>query len=231
LRTRAPRAVVLWSAAAAVATGTAVLVASDLATLHRRASTLGPERTALVARHRLDLGVVIDRGDVRVRRVHRSQLPRGVLVDASDAVGRVVTVPMVQGGFVAGANLAARSRTGLDGALPVGFRAMRIAVADALRPPRGSAIDILATFDGALFDGTTTGLGTTSPEDLEPESSVVVAAGVQVLRVDAAGAPDGQRAFGVTVLVSPRQARDLAYAAAHGVLSLALVPPEEARAP
>lgn len=229
--TRAPRALVLWTAAVAVAAGTAILVASDLATLHRRAGAFGPEQDALVTEQRLDLGVVLDRGDIRVRRVHRSQLPPGVLADPHDVVGRVVTVPMVRGGFVTSANLAARSRTGLDGAVPVGFRAMRIAVADALRPPTGSAIDILATFEGAGFDGTTIGIGTTSPDDLETRSSVVVAAGVQVVRVDAAAAADDRSAFGVTVLVSPRQARDLAYAAAHGVLNLALVPPEEARGP
>lgn len=218
--TRAPRALVLWSAAVAVAVGTAVLVASDLATLHRRASTFGPERDALVATHQLDLGVVIGRSDVRVRRVHRSQLPRGVLVGPQDAVGRVVTVPMVRGGFVATGNLAPRARTGLDGALPVGTRAMRIVVEDALRPPRGASVDVLAT----------TAVGATPLDVVEPTASIVVAAGVQVLRVDDAGAASSSTGLGITVLVSPRQSRDLAYAAAHGELRIALVPPEEARA-
>lgn len=221
MRTRAPRAVVLWSAAVAVAAGTAILVASDLATLHRRASTFGPERGAVVAAHRLHLGTVLDRSDLRVRRVHRSQLPPGVIARAGDAVGRVVTVPTVRGAFVAEGNLAPRARTGIDGALPVGTRAMRVTVDDALRPPRGAAIDILATTD--------IGLGSTDePTGL---SSTVVAAGVQVLHVEPAHESDGRSGLGVTVLVSPRQSRDLAYAAARGILTIALVPPEEARAP
>ncbi len=221
LLTRAPRAFVLWSAAIAVAAGTAVLVASDLATLHRRASTFGPEQDVVVATHRLDLGMVLDRGDLRIRRVHRSQLPPGVLASSDRAVGRVVTVPVVGGGFVADANLAARSRTGFDGALPVGTRAMRVTVDDAIRPPIGAAIDILATFDVAAL----------SSESPDAVSATTVASGVQVLRVAGAAASDGENALGITVLVSPRQARDLAYASAHGVLSIALVPPEEARAP
>ena len=221
MRTRAPRAFVLWSAAIAVAAGTAVLVSSDLATLHRRASTFGPERDAVVATHPLVLGVVLDRGDVRTRRVHRSQLPHGVLADAALAVGRVVTVPVVRDGFVADGNLAPRSRTGFDGALPVGTRAIRITVDDAIRPPTGSAVDVLATLD----------IGIGSSESLDAATSTAVASGVQVLRVDGATGADGRSALGITVLVSPRQSRDLAYAAAHGALTIALVPPEEARAP
>ena len=207
---RAPRALVLWSAALAVAAGTALLVASDLATLHRRASTFGPERDVLVTTRPLRLGVVLDRADLRIRRVHRSQLPPGVLPRAGDAVGRVVVVPMVRGGFVANGNLAPRARTGLDGALPVGSRAIRVVVTDALHPPDGAAVDILATSDAGIV----------ATDELDDTSSVVVAAGVQVLRVDTAGAAAGSGGLGVTVLVTPRQARDLAYAAAHGVLTI-----------
>lgn len=221
MRSRAPRAVVLWAAAFAVAAGTAVFVASDLATLRRRAATFGPERSVVVARHRLDLGVVLDRADLRTRRVHSSQLPPRILADLRAAVGRVVTVPVVRGGFVADGNLATRARTGIDGALPVGTRAIRITVDDPIRPPTGAAIDVLATID----------VGIVASEPLEAATSTVVATGVQVLGVDRALGSDGGRGLGITVLVSPRQARDLAYASAHGVLTIALVPPEEARAP
>ena len=218
---RSPRSLALWSAAVAVAAGTAVLVASDLATLHRRAATFGPERSTVVATHRLDLGVVLDRSDLRARRVHRTQLPPGVLGHPSDAVGRVVTVPVVRGGFVATDNLAPRRRTGLDGALPIGTRAMRIVVSEALRPPTGAAVDVYASSD--------TGVQPADPESIA--TAAVVAAGVQVLRVDSTTSSDGRRGLGITVLVSPHQARSLAFAMTNGQLSVALVPPEEARAP
>ena len=41
----------------------------------------------------------------------------------------------------------------------------------------------------------------------------------------------GGPALGVTLLVSPRQARDLAAAAAGGTVTIALVPPEDAHVP
>ena len=102
--------------------------------------------------------------------MYRSQVP----ADASPTqrralVGRVVAVPVVEGAYVVTGNLAPRRRTGLDGVVPTGMRAMRIVVTDALRPRPGAAVDVLASFDpggaGERDDGT-----------------VVVAAGVTVAR-------------------------------------------------
>jgi Flp pilus assembly protein CpaB len=215
---RSPRAIALWIAALVVAALTAALVASDLATLHRRAQSLGSERDALVAARPLPLGHVIGRHDLRARRIHRSQLPPGVLDETREAIGRVVTVPVVRGGFVADANLAPRRRTGLDGALPVGTRAVRVVVRDTLRPAVGASVDVLASFE-LPSNGSATG-----------EIADVVASGVTVLGAARAQTADGD-ALGVTLLVTPRQARALAYASTHGRLALALVPPEEAHGP
>ncbi len=220
---RSPRVVVLWLAAIGVAIGTAALVASDLAALHRHATALGDERAAVVARHPLILGSVLGTGDVRTRRIHSSQLPPGVLASTDAAIGRVVTVPMVRGAFVASPNLAPRRRTGLDGALPSGTRAMRVVVTDAIHPRRGAAVDVYATLEqqGAVESTTLDGA----------QPALVLASAVSVLDTDAGSAADGRGTFGVTLLVTPRQARALAFAATHGVITLALVPPEEARAP
>ena len=73
---QSPRALALRLAAVVVAVATAGLVASDLATLHRRAHDFGPERAALVARRDLPMGTTIRAGDVHTRAVHSSQLPR-----------------------------------------------------------------------------------------------------------------------------------------------------------
>jgi len=219
---RSPRALALWAAALVVAAGTATLVASDLAALHRRAQSLGPERPALVATRPLTLGHTLTARDLRARRVHSSQLPPGVLSGVSGTVGRVVIVPVVRGGFVTGANLAPRRRTGLDGALPTGSRAMRVVVRDTLRPRVGAAVDILATFEPAVGDGS-------APVNSSGDrTAAVIAAGVTVVAAADAHTAEGD-ALGVTVLVSPRQARALAFATTHGRLALALVPPEEAR--
>jgi Flp pilus assembly protein CpaB len=216
---RSPRGVMLWAAAALVALVTALVVASDLAALHRHAHDLGPERTALVARHDLPVGSTVRRDDVRERRIHASQLPSGALDALDRATGRVVRVAVLRGGFVGDRNLASRQRRGLDGSLPRGMRAMRVVVADAVRPRRGAAIDLIATYQD------------TGGADAGDETATVVADGVLVLQTDGARTAEGAAALGVTVLVTASQANDLAFAGTHGVLTLALVPPEESRGP
>jgi Flp pilus assembly protein CpaB len=229
---RSPRALLLWIAATAVALGTGAVVAGDLASLHRRAGDLGPELDAVVARHDLVMGATVTTDDLGVRRVHRSQLPPGVLTGTDAGLGRVVATPVLRGGFVADRNLAPRHRTGTDGALPAGTRAFHLVVADAVHPRAGAAVDVLATDGGR-------GVADTAPVDADPASGQssstsarVVAAGVPVLATDDEGhTTSGGQALGVTLLVTPREARDLAAAAASGTVTLALVPPEDARMP
>lgn len=220
---RPSRAVALRFSAVAVVLITAGLVASDLATLHRRAQDFGPEQGVVVARRDLPIGATVDAGDVRIRQVHASQLPPGVLDDARHAIGRVVQVPVLTGAFVADRNLARRHRTGLDGAIPKGMRALRIVVSDAVQPRVGAAVDILASFEVDVFSLPDGSAGQ------ELDSATVVAPGVLVLGVDAATSVDGGPARGVTLLVTPRQARDLVFATTHGFVTLSLVPPEDAR--
>ena len=84
----------------------------------------------------------------------------------------VVIVPVLRGSFVLVRDLAPRHRTGLDGIVPEGMRAIRVTVTGALRPRTGSAVDVLASFDARSTEATS---------DL---STVVVAAGVRVLGSD-----------------------------------------------
>lgn len=218
---RSPRALVLWTAAVIVAVVTAVVVASDLAALHRRAHELGPERTVVVARRDLPLGRTVAPGDLREREVHASQLPSGVLRSSADAVDRVVQVPVLRGSFVSARQLAPRRRQGLDGAIPRGMRAMRVVVADAVRPRAGASVDVIASFEDAA--------STPSEGSTDVLPATVVARGVFVIASDDARTSEGLRALGVTLLVTPREARALAFASTHGVLTIALVPPEDAR--
>jgi Flp pilus assembly protein CpaB len=99
------------------------------------------------------------------------------------------------------------------------MRAMRVVVTDALTPRAGAAVDVLATYDpsGSGADGGT----------------IVVAAGVTVLGTDRRGGSGAGRAgaAGVTLLVDPDQAAALADAQTNGVVTLALVPPEDAAHP
>ena len=132
-----------------VAVVTAVVVGRDLAALHRRAADLGPGSTRSSPPATCPVGHHAHRRPTSTARtVHRSQLP-AARRDRSAAlvVGRVVAVPVVAGAYVVTGNLAPRRRTGLDGVVPRGMRAMRIVVTDALRPRPGAAVDVLASFD------------------------------------------------------------------------------------
>src|SRR6476659_5251159 len=204
---RSPRALALWGGAAVVAIVTAAVVAGDLAALHRRAADLGPEVGAVVATRDLPVGRVLTSPDLSTRSVHRSQLPSGVVVDRRTVVGRVVAVPVLDGAYLVRRSVAPRRRTGLDGVVPPGMRAMRVVVTDALTPRPGAAVDVLATFDPSRSgaDGGT----------------IVVAAGVTVLGTDRRGGTGTGRtgAAGVTLLVDPDQASALADARTNGVVT------------
>jgi Flp pilus assembly protein CpaB len=218
---RSPRAVALWGAAFLVALVTAVVVAGDLAALHRRATGLGPEVHAVVARRDLPVGAVLHARDLASRAVHRSQLPSGTLTDRGAIAGRIVATPVLEGTYVVRRSLAPTHRTGLDGVVPGGMRAMRVVVTDALAPRAGAAVDVLATYT------------TTSTSGGGDDTTFVVAAGVTVLTTDRRGGAGAGRtgAGGVTLLVDPDQAAALADAQVNGVLTLALVPPEDAAHP
>lgn len=218
---RSPRAVLLWLGATIVAVATALFVANDLASLHRRAGTLGATRSVAVAAHDLPVGTVVRAADLETRSVHRSQLPEGA-VAPNDVADRVVAVAVVRGAFVVERNLAPRNRQGLDGVIPRGMRALRIVVRDSIHPIPGSAVDVLVTFDA------------TSDSAQAGENTAVAARGVLVLgtddapaTIDAGDAP-ASGGLGVTLLVTEDEAERLANASATGIVTLALVPPEDA---
>src|SRR5207248_1624003 len=143
---------------------------------------LGPEVDAVTARRDLDVGTVLDNADLATHRAYRSQLPDAVIADRTRIVGRVVAVPVLRGAYIGERNVAPRQRTGLDGVVPRGMRAMRVVVTDALEPRRGAAVDVLATYDPA----TVTERGGDTTE--------VIAAGVTVLGTDRRGGSGAGRA-------------------------------------
>jgi Flp pilus assembly protein CpaB len=222
---RSPRVLLLWAGAAIVAVTTALLVGTDLATLHRRAGALGPEVEVAVAARDLTVGVTVVPADIRSRRVHRSQLPPGAVLP-DDVDGRVIAVPVLHDGFVTKGNLAPRDRQGLDGVVPPGMRILRVVVTSptaGLDP--GAAVDVLATFDaGAAVDPEGTAYA---------EPTVIVARGALVVAADEGNDADvtEQAGDGVTLLVTEKEALAVSYASAAGVVTVALVPPEDARAP
>ena len=217
---RSPRVLLAWFAALAAALTTARVVGGDLATLHRRAVALGPPHRIVVATHDLALGETVAAADVHVETRYASEIPREAITDAGAAEGRVVVVPVLRDAIVFAQHLAPAHRSGLDGVVPIGDRAVHVTPKDGLRPPLGAVVDVLAAFDP-------TAVAVVGARD----AAVVVASGARVLAVDNSS-PDGESSgasVGVTLLVSDREARVIAFAAANGDLTLAIAPPESAR--
>src|SRR4029079_15235934 len=97
---RAPRCLLAWFAAVVVALTTARVVGGDLATLHRRAASLGPQLSVIVAARDLALGQKITSRDISRESWYRSQPPRAAIRSAAGALGRVVIVPVLRGGML-----------------------------------------------------------------------------------------------------------------------------------
>ena len=218
---RSPRVLFAWVAALAVALTTARVVGGDLATLHRRAASLGPMHSVVVATRDLALGHTIETGDLRSVPRYASEIPRDAITDARAAEGRVVVVPVLRDAIVFTHHVAAADRSGLDGVVPVGDRAVHVAPKDGFRPSPGTIVDVLAAFDPSAV--TVVGSG---------GAAVVVADGARVLATDSTPTDSGNtpEGAGVTLLVTEAEARVIAFAAANAQLTLAVAPPESARA-
>jgi Flp pilus assembly protein CpaB len=218
---RSPRAVLLWAAAAVVAIVTTASVGSTLASLHRQDSRYGRPRAVVVAAHDLALSTVVGRSDVREVKVRGQGVPRDAIATAAGAVGRAIAVPVLSGSAVTNRHVTGPVRDGRDGVVPPGRRAMRIVVANGLRPRPGDIVDVFVTFPAGSV-----------PADTDP--TLTVAERVPVVAVDTGTEPSEAGAHpervGVTLLVPSEHAKRLAYAAATGTVALATTPPEDAPA-
>ncbi|MCZ7529999.1 MAG: Flp pilus assembly protein CpaB [Acidimicrobiia bacterium] len=212
---RSPRALLIWAAAIAVLLGTARIVGGDLAEIHRQATSLGPLIHVVVASRDLPLGATIESGDVESVTRHESQVSDAALHDVDDVVGRIVVVPLVADTTVLAANVADSDRDGTDAVVPDGMRVMRVPLDVAVRPRTGDVVDLIATFDATF---TTSADGATS----------VVASAATVLTVEVDDSDISAPGPAVTVLVTAQESRQLAFALTHGVVTLAVAPPEEA---
>ena len=224
---RSPRVLLAWAAALIVMLVTVRVVAGDLESLHRRAHNLGADIPVVLAARDLPLGATITAGDLRTVRRPSTTVSADALRDPGPAVGRVVAVALLRDDVVSARHLVAGGAVnaggpGINGVIPVGERAVHVAVKDGFQPPTGSVVDVLATYDPTL--ATVAG---------SAGQATVVAHGARVLalsgppRTDDSAAADTTGA-GVTLLVTAAEARAVAYAASIGQVALALAPAEAA---
>ena len=109
------------------------------------------QSTALVATRDLSVGTRIQDADITVRRINPASAPAGVLMGADQAVGQVVSSPILEGQFVDARQVAPSKNatllgTGLD--VPPGYRIIGLPIAPAaavggvLKP--GDRVDVMA---------------------------------------------------------------------------------------
>lgn len=220
---RSPRALAAWLAALAVALVTARVVATDLATLHRRAASLGPHVDVVFAARDVPLGATFGRADVRTHSMYASSAPPGALHDVRAVVGRVATVAVLRDTAVVARAVAPARRSGLATIVPNGSRVVRVHTDDGLVPRPGDVVDVLVSLDPSLVAAAGGG-----------DAAATIVHAALVVGVDGKGSAKGSDGVeggggpGVTLLVTEREAHAVAFAAANGALTLALAPPEAA---
>jgi Flp pilus assembly protein CpaB len=220
---RSPRVYVAWFVVALAALFTARVVAVDLGTLHARARTVGRDVAVVTARRDLALGVTVAPSDVQIVRRPSATVAPDALRDVSEAEGRVVSVPVLAGDPVRAQALAPVDRTGLDGIVPPGRRAVHVVLDDGFRPAPGAVVDVLASSDPEI--GAYTGA-------VAAGTATVIAHGARVLAVDdTEGITAAGTSSALTILVTEPEARDVVYAAANGRIAVVLAPPEDVSVP
>ncbi len=206
---RHPRSIILRALAIVLALATARVVATDLATLHRRAADLGPLVATIEARRDLPFGTVVRAGDLRTVERNASLVPDDQLRATDAAVGRTVVVPLVAGSPLFGTHLSERDRMSTADLLGPDRVGVRVDVTEAFAPEEGSFVRAFAVIDPGV-EG--------------PSSTRVVVDRARVLAADG----DAGSRRGVILEVTADEAADLAFATAHGVVTLALLAPEDA---
>ena len=192
-----------WVAVCALALVTTLAISQLLGRARAEAARYGSPRSVLVATHDMKAGDQLKGGDVTVRSLPSALVPPDVVSDTSQAGARVVVAPVFAGQPLVRRQLAPWGLTGAAALLPPGTRGISVAAGPAAaRLAKGDVVDVLATFDPATDPG--------------KEPTFPVATGAPV--IDVAGEA-------VTIAVDPEEATRVAFAIAHGAVTVVLSSP------
>jgi len=182
--------------------------------------------------------IVVANDDVEKRTVPADQVPEGTFADPAQVVGKVLTVRMVKGqAFNQSCFASEGSGVNLASALPAGMRAVSVSLTtygglQGLLYP-GSLVDVVVAFRAP-----------SESHESDREVSMTLLQAVQVLAVedrtvasrDDAVAEGGLisassrlRKLMVTLMVTPEQAEAVQLAMEHGVISLTMRNPMDAK--
>ena len=189
-----------WAAVAVLALLTASVVGRLVGRAQAEAARYGSLRTAAVATRAVEVGAVLDAGDVALRRVPAAFLPEGWVGSPEEVLGRTVVAAVFPGQALVRAQLAPEGMRGIGAALPPGGRAVGVPTGPAGPPlEKGDVVDVLATFDPEAAGG--------------GDPTFPVASAALVVDVGEESA---------TVAVTAEEANRVAFAVAHGMVTLAV---------
>lgn len=197
-RSRLRRPLPFWLIALSVATLTTLLVSGLVGRVDSAAARWGDLRPVVVATSDIAAGDEIAPGDVTVEERPAALLPD----DAVDEVpvGRRASADIAAGEPIVATRVAPGGTGRLAALLPPRTRGLAVPLDRArIAVEVGDVVDLLATFDPTLAgDG---------------DPTFTVAAGARVIAVEEEA---------VTVAVAEREAAPVAFALAHGVVTIAL---------
>lgn len=194
-----------WVAVGGLALVTTIAISGLLGRARVEAARYGSPRPVLVATRDLRPGDQVGGSDIVLRSLPSALVPPDALGDAGQARGRVVVTPVFEGQALVRRQLAPWGLTGAAALLPPGKRGISVAAGPAAaKLGKGDTVDVLATFDPA------------TPEMAGKEPTFPVAVNASVIDV-------GGEA--VTIAVDPEEAKRVAFATAHGAVTVVLSSP------
>lgn len=197
---------------------TALAVYSYLSYLRDQIPLSGRMVPMVVAATDIDSGVVVTAAMLEIESHPERYLPDQALADTDAAVGRVATVPILEGEPVTSRRLG--SDGGSSSVVPDGMRAYSLSPQTleglALTPKAGDRVDVLATFAQSGGNAETT----TVIKAAKVASVGGSKGGSGVASQFGVGGSKG----GITLLLTPEQAEALAQSEALGKIALVLAP-------
>jgi Flp pilus assembly protein CpaB len=194
-----------WVAVGGLALVTTLAISGLLGRARTEAARYGSPKSVLVATRDVSVGSEVKAGDVEVRSLPSALVPADAVGDVAQARGRVAVVALFDGQVVVRRQLAPWGLSGAAALLPPGKRGISVAAGPAAaKLSKGDMVDVLATFDPVTGGG----------DGKEPTFPVAVGASV----IDAG-------AEAVTIAVEPEEAKRVAFAIAHGAVTVVLSSP------
>jgi Flp pilus assembly protein CpaB len=159
-----------WLGCVALAGITAHAISSAAGSAEAARAAWGQAHPVLVARHRLEIGHVLDAEDVAPDSWPAAIVPRGAVPAADSAVGRTVVDEIEPGEAVLAGRLAPDGLQGVAALVPLGWRALAIPAGPSALPLAvGDRVDLVAAVDG------TDATASESPSFVLADNALVVA--------------------------------------------------------